>query len=561
MKKEQRKTCEGGICSRELDVQENVHSVIIVDAPYCTPKGAGSAESDPAGETQTLFPRNAEKRKGVKVKWVVVEEERDAGERWCGSAFSAVGGDADKRKLGNGPVSSQGLANHLAFPAPFTACTTPNEFLSKKVRGWVSAKRTKHSYDRPSLPTGIGRKECGHGRSSYCLVVPTIPSITWAYCPSDIEATLQLASLPSSTGTALQGPTPKNEGSRVRKYREVRKLDHSSCPARSGQDCESRSYGGTTRQGSQNLESTCFQKRNESPYGDHLSIALRAGDDESLYCLQAYHTLYTGFEALIPTMTSDCYRNALQGPFYPLGNLESYSYLDWTRLHGQTLSGESLQDLTISVSISSGSPTECSTDNRPVGADSIEYPDNVDSGTYLGKDMYSPSTHCPVGTDGIDRIQGDQRNQKKGSKIYTWIGSRILSVPRDRTILSNTNPNTDTPTPTTSSLTTPLSTSNASTNSSNTSNPSNASNDSIESNENSNTSNPSNDSIESNENSNASNPSNPFLTPVNEPMVRIPHFLPYMFDYRLDPYGVVPSLDPYGVVPSLDPYGVVPSRV
>ena len=538
MKKEQRKTCEGGICSRELESQENVHSVVIVDAPYCTPKGAGSAESDPAGEIQTLFPRNAEKQKGVKVKWVVVEEERDAGERWCGSAFSAVGGDANKRKLGNGPVLTQGLANHLAFPAPFTACTAPNEFLPKKVRGWVSTKRTKHSYDRPSLPTGIGRKECGHGRSSYCLVVPTIPSITWAYRPSDIEATLQLASLPSSTGNALQGLTLANDGSRVRKYREVRKLDNSSCPARSGQDCESYSYGGTTRQGSQNLESTCFQKRNESFYGDYPSIARRAGDSESLYCLQAYHTLYTGFEALIPTTTSDCYRNALQGPFYPLGNLESYSYLDWTRLHGQTLSGESLQDLTISVSISLGSSTKDSTDNSPVGADSIEYPDNVDSRTYLGKDMYYPSTHSPVGTNGVKKIQGDQRDQKKGSKIYTWIGSRFFSVPRDRTILSNTNPNS---TPNTS-LTT-LSTSNASTsttnasNTSNPSNPSNASNDSIESNENSNASNlslnPSNDSIESNENSNSSNPSNPSLNPVNEPMVRIPHFLPYLFDHWL----------------------------
>lgn len=524
MTKEQRKACEGGICSRELDVQENVHSVIIVDAPYCTPKGAGSAESDPAGETRTPLPHKAE-QKGVKVKWVVVEEERDAGERWCGSAFSAVGGDADKRKLGNGPVSSQGLANHLASPAPFTACTTPNEFLPKKVRGWVSTKRTKHSYDRPSLPTGIGGKECGHGRSSYCLVVPTIPSITWAYCPSDIEATLQLASLPSSTGTALQGPTPKNEGSRVRKYREVRKLDHSSCPARSGQDCESRSYGGITRQGSQNLESTCFQKRNEAPYKvDHPSIARRARDRKSLYRLQAYHTLYTGFEALNPTLTFDCRRNALQGPFYSLGNLESYSYLDWTRLQGQTLSGESLQDLTISVSISSGSPTKDSTDNSPVGADSIEYPDNVDSGTYLGKDMYYPSTHSPVGTNGVDGIQVDQIDQEKGSKTYTWIGSRIFSVPRDRTILSNTNPNsTDTTLPTLSTSNASSSnTSNTASKNSNASNPSNASNES----------NDSNDSNESNlsKNSNASNPSNPSnaceVNPVNEPMVRIPHFLP-----------------------------------
>jgi len=229
---------------------------------------------------------------------------------------------------------------------------------------------------------------------------------------------------------------------------------------------------------------------------------------------------------LNPTLTFDCRRNALQGPFYSLGNLESYSYLDWTRLQGQTLSGESLQDLTISVSISSGSPTKDSTDNSPVGADSIEYPDNVDSGTYLGKDMYYPSTHSPVGTNGVDGIQVDQIDQEKGSKTYTWIGSRIFSVPRDRTILSNTNPNsTDTTLPTTlstSNASSSSNTSNTASKNSNASNPSNASN----------ASNESNDSNESNlsKNSNASNPSNPSnaceVNPVNEPMVRIPHFLP-----------------------------------
>lgn len=440
MTKELRKACGGGYCSRELEIQENIHSVVIVDAPYCTPKGAGSAKSDPAGETQTPLPRKAE-REGVKVKWMVVEEERVAGERWVGSAFCAAGGDPRKRKLGNGPVSSQGRANHLASPAPRVR-TIPS--------GWVSTKRNKHSYDRPSFGLGRLGKGCGHGRSSYCLVIPAIPSTTWAFRPSDTVTTPAVVSLPEKPHSMV------SRGSRVREHRGVSRRLISEIPTRGPGAFApgSESNGGITRRSSVTSLHQLFSLGNV-PTGT--GIPATSGP----YAIPTESPL-TGLGALNTYLVYGSDREALQGPFSELATRESFSFIRESELE-PSLAQESLNDSPIPSSIyvfgpvgTSGqmiAPTEFPLDN---GA--VRHPSHLgtvsnqlaDLPTDYVEDIFS---QCPVGTEG-DQVE--KVIQENGSLKEKGISVRSVFVPRDRMIPSNTNPNStpDTPVPVTVTHTT-----------------------------------------------------------------------------------------------------------